>query len=88
MVGQLRAAGAHILVAEGSRGRGRLAKFSCSCHIKCCVINSRIAYCGSANYTEAALKNFELVFRLTGPPVVQVCGALARLLDSENCVPM
>ena len=40
-----------------------------SCHIKCCVVDNRIAYTGSAYFTDAALKNLEMMFRHTGQPV-------------------
>ena len=85
MVKQLREAGAHVFLAMGEYGEGRLSKYCGACHIKCCLVDNRIAYSGSANFTDAALKNLELVFRLPGSPVADICDILKTLVASESC---
>jgi phosphatidylserine/phosphatidylglycerophosphate/cardiolipin synthase-like enzyme len=85
MVKELREAGAQIYLAHGSHGQGKLSKHCGSCHIKCCLVDNRVAYSGSANFTEAATKNLEMVFRITGPPVAHICQIVKSLLNSETC---
>ena len=53
--------------------------------MKCCVIDNRIAYSGSANLTEAAEKDLEMTFRFTGQPVDDISEVLKFMLASERC---
>ena len=85
MLRQLRDAGAKTFLAHGYHGQGKLIKHRGSCHIKCCVADNRIAYSGSANFTEGGTKNLELMFRHTGPVVDDICQILRSLLCSSRC---
>ena len=76
MLRQLREAGAKTFLAHGYDGKGKLSKYKGSCHIKCCVVDNRIAYSGSANFTEGGTKHLELMFRYTGPVVDDICEIL------------
>ena len=85
MVKTLREAGALTFLAHGSHGQGKKSKFCGSCHIKCCLVDNRVAYTGSANFTNAAAKNLELMFRHTGKPVDEIRQILESLVASEQC---
>ena len=85
MLRQLSEAGAKSSLAHGYDGKGKLIKYRGSCHIKCCLVDNRIAYSGSANFTEGVTKNLELMCRHTGPVVDDICQILRSLLCSSRC---
>ena len=86
MVKKLREAGAKTFLAHGSHGQGKKSKHCGSCHIKCCLVDNRIAYTGSANFTDASLKNLEMMYRHTGQPVDDIRKILTSLVASkEQC---
>ena len=72
-VQQLQRSGATVRLCRGRR-RGR---FHGSFHHKVMIIDERIAFVGSANYTSASRTNLETVLRLAGPCVQ---GILANVL--------
>ena len=84
MVKKLRLAGAKTFLAHGSHGKGKQSKHCGSCHIKCCLIDNRVAYTGSANFTDAAPKNLEMMYRHTGQPADDIRKILASLVASEE----
>ena len=85
---QLSEAGAKIFLAHGYHGQGKLSKRRGSCHITRRVVDNRIAYSGSANFTEGGTKNLEMMFRHTGPIVDNICQILKSLLTSDKCEPL
>lgn len=66
---ELSSAGATIVSCRGEPPFGAM-------HIKAVCLDRRMAYTGSANLTNKALSNRELVMRLKGPPVREVLNAL------------
>ena len=85
MLRQLREAGAKSFLAHGYDSKGKLSKYRGSCHIKCCLVDNRIAYSGGANFTRGGTKNLELMFRHTGPVVDDLCEILRSLLCFSRC---
>lgn len=75
---KLQEAGASVCVAAGLSGvpvfgrRGHPGIM----HAKAVVIDSSVAFCGSANLTMASRCNREICFRIVGPPVAQIMAAL------------
>ena len=69
---ELFAAGATVVLC---RGAGRFGRF----HMKAAVVDRRVGYTGSCNFTEKSINyNAELVVRLAGPPVLDVLAELER----------
>ena len=72
--GQLKAlkallgAGAQVYLCYGKSGRPGLGYM----HVKCLIVDQKIAYYGGANATKNADNSWELVSRITGPQVQQV----------------
>ena len=66
---QLKDLGAAVYLCSGTRGRGVF-------HWKCVVLDSQVAYAGSANLTLASSSNRDLMMRLTGPIVSEVMSGL------------
>ena len=62
---RLRRAGATIVLCRGTASTGAF-------HAKAVVTDRKTAFMGSANMTGKSLRNGELCFRLTGPPVLDV----------------
>ena len=85
MLKELREAGAQVFSAQGEQGKGKFSKYCGSCHIKLCLLDIRIAYTGTPNFTNAAAKNLEMMFRITGPLVADICQITKSLLNSSNC---
>ena len=85
MLKELREAGAQVFSAQGEQGKGKFSKYGGSCHIRLCLLDNRIAYTGTPNFTDAAAKNLEMMFRITGPPVADICQITKSLLNSSNC---
>ena len=85
MLKTLGEAGARIFVAHGEHGVGNMSKYRGSFHIKCMVLDSRIAFNGSSNYTEASIKNWEMVLRVTGPSASDMGDILMEVLSSDKC---
>ena len=70
-VRSLHKAGAKVYLCSESGQHG-------SYHCKALVIDRRVLLAGSANLTNKSRSNRELVFRITGLPVVEVLQDLAR----------
>ena len=85
MLKTLGEAGAHIYVAHGQHSTGRMSKYRGSFHIKCMVLDSRIAFHGSCNYTEASTKNWEMVLRVTGAAASDMGAILMEVMSSDQC---
>jgi len=51
-------------------------------HLKAVVIDSRVAYAGSANCTRQARCNREVMLRLVGPPVTKVLAEISAAIAS------
>ena len=45
-------------------------------HLKCLVLDGRVAYTGSANFTARSRANWELALRLEGAPAVEAGAAV------------
>lgn len=71
--------GAEVFLCKGNGPRVGLG----SMHVKCIILNSQIAYHGSANLTTNLLLNVESVTRITGPPVQEL---LQNVLKLETAV--
>ena len=71
---ELKAAGATIHLVPGIRGNGIF-------HWKCLVLDSRIVYTGSANYTNGCLHSWEMVLRLMGPPLIPIRDGLSNAIQ-------
>lgn len=85
MLKTLKEAGCHVYLAHGGYGSGRMSKYRGSFHIKSMVLDARIAFIGSANYTEASIKNWEIVLRVTGPAAADMNDILKEVILSEKC---
>ena len=85
MLKTLGEAGAHIYKAHGQHSTGRMSKYRGSFHIKCMVLDSRIAFHGSCNYTEASTKNWEMVLRVTGAAASDMGAILMEVMSSDQC---
>jgi len=76
----LQDAGAEVLLCSGSKSpRYGPQSYAGLFHAKILLINDLVAYVGSANATENAMKNVELMVRLAGPPVRDISAAVATL---------
>lgn len=88
----LKEAGAKVYFGKGSnddaarRLFGRKA-YGGQMHLKAVVIDSRVAYVGSANCTRQARCNSELMCRLTGPPVTQVLTEVSAAIANATSDP-
>ena len=69
--------GAEIYTGRGLNHWGAL-------HAKALIIDHRVAYAGSENWTFKAPNNFGLVFRFVGPPVIQINGAVANYRSASS----
>ena len=85
MLRELRTAGAKVFLAHGQHLPGRMAKYRGSFHMKCMVLDSRISFNGSSNFTEASMKNWEMVLRVTGAAVADICDILEEVMSSDRC---
>ena len=61
----LRGLGALVYLANGRRGKG-------SFHLKAIVLDSKVAFIGTASATLASETNHELMLRVTGPAVQDI----------------
>ena len=79
---QLVEKGAQVFRCEGEKDTARYGPeaYAGSLHMKALVIDGRIAYCGSANFTEASKKNLEMMIRIVGAPVRDILPARAGYL--------
>ena len=68
----LAAAGGRVFLGKGDGPDGRL-------HMKVMIIDSRIVYWGTANFTFKSRTNKELMQRLQGPPVQDVVEAVGEV---------
>lgn len=84
MLKTLKEAGARIFLARGQHGGGRMSKYPGSFHVKCMVLDSRIAFVGSSNFTEASMKNWEMVLRVTGSAVTDMGDILKEAMSSNS----
>ena len=71
-------------LAHGQHGPGKMSKYRGSFHIKCVVLDGRIAFNGSSNHTEASLKNWEIVLRVTGSAAADMGDILQEILSSDQ----
>jgi hypothetical protein len=53
-----------------------------SMRVKAVAIDGRVVYSGSANGTLQARCKFELVYRIVGPPVVDVVAQITAAMDA------
>ena len=53
--------------------------------MKCMVLDYRISFNGSSNYTEASMKNWEMVLRVSGVAVAETCDILKEVMSSDKC---
>ena len=81
---ELQSHGASVLVSQGFDGRSLfgLAGRRGIMHIKAVIIDSRVAYTGTANITKSSRVNRELVHRIVGPPVSDI---LEAVLSAAAC---
>ena len=61
----LRRAGAKIWLCDGKTGYGSL-------HMKALIVNRRVAFTGSSNFTNKSHENLELQMRMARPPAIQI----------------
>ena len=61
----LRRASASVYLCSGDPPLGAF-------HAKVAVLDRRICFTGSANFTQKSLQNFELTLRLVGPQVLEI----------------
>jgi hypothetical protein len=71
-----------LLALGGEEGRATVWRCKtwrqCSYHCKALIVDRRVLYTGSANFTENSRRNRETVYRMTGPVVEQVLRQLAE----------
>ena len=65
MLRNLRRAGAEVVLCRGTVATGAM-------HGKAIVVDRRTAFMGSANLTQKSERNGELLWRMRGPPVMDV----------------
>ena len=53
--------------------------------MKCMVLDYRISFNGSSNYTEASMNNWEMVLRVSGVAVAETCDILKEVMSSDKC---
>ena len=61
------AAGAQVHLCYGKSGRPGLGYM----HVKCLIVDRRVAYFGGANCTKNSCNSWEILSRVTGGPQVQ-----------------
>ena len=83
---ELKRAGAKIYIGTGRDGREEYGPNGVqgSMHMKALVLDSRVAWTGSANWTRNSKTNFELVFRMVGPPVGSIKAAILNALEGAS----
>jgi len=63
-----------VYLCRGEPGN-RLGRF----HAKALIVDSRSLFCGSSNYTDKSVQNFECpLLRLAGPPVAETLQQLGE----------
>ena len=62
---ELRRAGAQVYLCRGTPPLGAF-------HVKAAVLDRRVCFTGSANFTEKSLDNCELTMRIVGPQVTDI----------------
>lgn len=80
----LHAASARVLTMSGRSTEAKYGKkgHPGSLHVKCLLLDNKIAWFGSANFTNAQDFNYEMMSRLTGKPVDDIVGILEKHLRS------
>ena len=81
---QLQACGARVVACRGfdashlygSNARKRIM------HLKCVVIDKRLAFAGTANMTTSSRSNRGVVFKFRGPPVQQILWQVLSALEN------
>jgi hypothetical protein len=78
---ELKSLDAVVYLCSGTRGQGVFGKqaYLGSMHMKILLLDNKIAYYGSANFTHSAVKNWELVTRMVGPPVKNIVSTIQSL---------
>eukprot|EP00973_Karenia_brevis_P091162 12406208-Karenia_brevis.AAC.1 len=71
---ELQKAGGEVFLCTGRQGRGIF-------HAKCIIVDNKTMFSGSANLTLASYKNFDMMFRVQGPVVLEVVKALTEARD-------
>lgn len=79
---KLQQLGAKVFVATGSAHSG--SRYNGSMHMKNVVLDSSVAFSGSANMTAASRKNFETTLMLTGPPVAKILRSIKSAQSSGS----
>ena len=74
---ELQQNGAEIYVGRGLNQWGAM-------HAKALIIDHRVAYAGSENWTFKASNNFGLVFRFVGPPAIEIDCAIAGFRSAAS----
>lgn len=76
---QLRDVGAKVYLCSGVTKTTKGTTWHAGIlHVKALVLDSRVAYLGSANFTEASARNIEVVVRMAGPPVLDIRDLLLK----------
>ena len=78
---ELKRGGAAVRLASGYFGG---SNFRGSMHMKTVVIDSCVAFTGSANLTKKARKNIELVSQVTGPAVHDIVVGVRHAFSSGS----
>lgn len=84
VLNELSAAGAEIYLCYGRHGTAKRG----SMHAKCLVIDRRVAWWGSSNYTKNSNNSWELVTRGTGAPVQKILDYLLSLRRVKGTILM
>jgi hypothetical protein len=76
---ELKRLGATVFLAQGFSGSGSYAGLM---HLKAIVLDSSLAFAGGANFTKAARKNRELMFKFTGSAVANILSSIKDAKES------
>lgn len=83
---ELKRAGARVFLCQGNDGRpefGPNGRPGCY-HPKALLIDQRVCYTGSGNFTKASKVNEEWMFRMVGPPVQAMSDAIQQRLQNST----
>ena len=83
-LGALLAAKAQIYLCYGKSGKAGLGYM----HVKCLVVDRKVAFFGGANCTKNAENSWEMVSRVTGPQVQEMVAYIVKLTEKKNTVLM
>lgn len=87
---ELARAGAHVYLCDGHSHRdiygATHAHVQGHQHIKAVVVDRRVAYCGSMNFTRSARTNHEIVLKVRGPIVHEILERCLGLLPLAEAI--